>query len=66
MEAQSTESHTTAIGTISGTVLTILVNVGVHDIIKTIVLASIGAVVSFFITISLKWIVKKIKHVFSS
>jgi hypothetical protein len=54
-------SPTTAIGTIGGTVLTILVNIESHDIIKTIVLAAVGAVVSFLVTISLKWIAKKIK-----
>lgn len=58
--------HTTAIGTISGTALTILVNIGSQDIFKTVVLAVIGAVVSFIVTITLKWIVKKIKNVSGS
>lgn len=58
--------HTTVIGTLSGTALTILVNIGSQDIFKTIALAAIGAIVSFFVTISLKWVVKKIKNVSGS
>jgi mannose/fructose/N-acetylgalactosamine-specific phosphotransferase system component IIC len=58
-------SPTTAIGTIGGTVLTILVNIESHDVIKTIALAGIGAVVSFLVTIFLKWLAKHIKDVFS-
>lgn len=62
---EGTHGHTTAIGTISGTALTILVNIGSQDVFKTIVLAAIGAIVSFCVTVSLKWIVKKIKNVSS-
>lgn len=61
----SSHGHTTAIGTISGTALTILVNIGRHDVVKTIVLAALGAIVSFCVTVSLKWVVKKIKNVSS-
>lgn len=60
------ETHTTVVGTISGTVLTILVNIGTHDVFKTIALAAIGAIVSFVVTQILKWIYKKIKNVFSN
>lgn len=51
----------TILGTVSGTALTVLVNIGSSDIIKTAVLAALGAVVSFAVSVLLKWIVKKLK-----
>jgi mannitol-specific phosphotransferase system IIBC component len=52
----------TILGTVSGTVLTVAVNVGSSDILKTVILASLGAVVSFSVSLLLKWMVKKIKE----
>ena len=52
----------TILGTVSGTVLTIAVNVGSSDIIKTVILAALGAIVSFSVSVLLKWIVKKLKN----
>ena len=49
----------TKAGTIGGTILTIVYNIKVAEIEKTIVLASIGAVVSFTISIILKKIVNR-------
>jgi hypothetical protein len=49
----------TILGTVSGTVLTVLVNIGSSDIIKTVALAALGAVVSFSISLLLKWLIKK-------
>jgi hypothetical protein len=40
----------TILGTVSGTVLTVAVNVGSSDILKTVILASLGAVVSFSVS----------------
>jgi len=60
----STHNHIengTIIGTVSGTVLTVAVNIGSSDIVKTVVLAALGAVVSFSVSVLLKWIVKKLK-----
>lgn len=51
----------TILGTISGTVLTVVVNVGSSDILKTVILAGLGAVVSFSVSLLLKWLVKKLK-----
>ena len=51
----------TILGTVSGTVLTVAVNVGSSDIIKTVILAGLGAVVSFSVSLLLKWLVKKLK-----
>jgi mannitol-specific phosphotransferase system IIBC component len=51
----------TIMGTVSGTVLTVAVNVGSSDILKTVILASLGAVVSFSVSLLLKWLVKRFK-----
>jgi hypothetical protein len=52
----------TILGTVSGTVLTVAVNMGSSDVLKTVILASLGAVVSFSVSLLLKWMVKKIKE----
>jgi hypothetical protein len=55
--------HTgTILGTVSGTVLTVAVNIGSSDVIKTVVLAALGAVVSFGVSLLLKWFVKRLKR----
>ena len=48
-------------GTAGGTLLTILVNISSDDIIKTIILATIGAAVSFGVTLLLKLLIKRYK-----
>ncbi|MEO6301617.1 MAG: hypothetical protein ABIP51_00465 [Bacteroidia bacterium] len=50
----------TILGTVSGTALTV-VNIGSSDIIKTVVLAALGAVVSFSVSVFLKWLVNRLK-----
>ena len=44
----------TILGTVSGTVLTVVMNLQSSDILKTVVLAALGAVVSFVVTVALK------------
>ena len=56
--------NTTKAGTAGGTLLTIFGNISSQDIIKTAVLAGIGAIVSFCITILLKSIIKRVKKYF--
>jgi mannitol-specific phosphotransferase system IIBC component len=53
--------NTTKAGTASGTLLTIFANISSEDIIKTIILAAVGAAVSFGVTIFLKKIIKRLK-----
>ena len=48
-------------GTAGGTLLTIFGNISSEDILKTIILAMIGAVVSFSVTMFLKRIIKHFK-----
>jgi len=43
-------------GTFSGTVLTILSSISSMDVIKTVVLAIIGASVSFSVSLFWKWV----------
>lgn len=53
--------NTTKAGTASGTLLTIFANISSEDVIKTIILAAIGAAVSFVVTLSLKILIKRLK-----
>ena len=49
------------IGTAGGTLLSIFANINSEDIIKTAVLAAVGAIVSFAVTLLLKLLAKRIK-----
>ena len=53
--------NTTKRGTAGGALLTIFANINSEDLIKTAILAAIGAVVSFGVTLILKLLVKRIK-----
>ncbi|MBL7723610.1 MAG: hypothetical protein JNK27_05650 [Chitinophagaceae bacterium] len=53
--------NTTKAGTAGGTLLTIFANISNEDVIKTIILAAIGAAVSFTVTIFLKALIKRLK-----
>ncbi|GGG93983.1 hypothetical protein GCM10007415_31270 [Parapedobacter pyrenivorans] len=44
------------IGTGGGTLLSMLAQLGLHDVLKTAILAVIGAVVSFVVTWMLQWL----------
>ena len=50
------------IGTLSGTLLSILPQLTTHDILVTVVLAVVGAVTSFLVTVLLKWAQKVFKR----
>jgi hypothetical protein len=52
---------TTKRGTVGGTLLTIFGNINSNDILKTAILAAIGAVVSFGVTVLLKILVRRFK-----
>ena len=53
--------HNTKASFFGGLFLSSIVHIGVEDIITTIVLAIVGAVVSFFVSVILKWVHNKIK-----
>lgn len=53
--------HSTTLGTATGTLFTVIATIDSHDYLKTVILAMVGAVVSFVVSLVLKWLVKKIK-----
>jgi mannitol-specific phosphotransferase system IIBC component len=55
------QSGTTA-GTIGGTLLVFLLQINSAELLKTIVLAAIGATVSFSVSMVLKWVVRKVRR----
>jgi mannitol-specific phosphotransferase system IIBC component len=59
MAVHSNHAGTVA-GTAGGTLLTIFATVQTEDIVKTIVLACIGAVVSFTASLLMKWVTQNI------
>lgn len=52
--------HTTALGTVTGTVFTVAATLDTQDYMKTVVLAVVGATVSFAMSLFLKWVWKRI------
>ena len=44
------------VGTTSGTLLSIVPNILSEDILKTVILAAVGAIVSFSVSLFLKWL----------
>lgn len=56
-----TDGNTTIIGTVSGTLLSVAVTIDHQDYFKTIVLAAVGAAVSFVVTVALKWVWRRLK-----
>ena len=53
--------NTTKMGTAGGTLLTIIANISHADILKTGILAAVGATVSFGITLLLKFIYNRFR-----
>lgn len=51
--------HGTAAGTAGGTLLSVIATIQSGDVTKTIVLAAIGAVVSFGVSLGLKWVARR-------
>jgi hypothetical protein len=49
------------IGTASGTLLSVVPNILSEDILKTTILAVVGAIVSFAVSLLLKWLTKSKK-----
>ena len=48
-------------GTAGGTLLVILLQIRLDELFRTVILAALGAIVSFFVSMTLKWIVRKIR-----
>jgi mannitol-specific phosphotransferase system IIBC component len=56
-----TTNNPTQVGTLGGTFLSIIPNIPSEDIIKTIILAAVGALVSYTVSILLRRLPKKRK-----
>mgnify|MGYP000194534934 FL=1 len=52
------DPHTKA-GVLGGTLLSAFLNLSWHAIVYTIIMAAIGAVVSFIVSMLLRWLVKQ-------
>lgn len=52
----------TKAGTVGGTLLILIINLSNGEVLKTVALAAIGAVVSFNVSMLLKILVKKIRN----
>jgi len=52
-------SNRTLMGTAGGTFLSVIPNLHSEDVLKTVLLAAVGAIVSFGISMVLKFIIKK-------
>ena len=59
MEQQMTMTRT---GTIGGTLLVLLIQINFRELVETAILAFIGATVSFFVTLGLKWMKERWKQ----
>lgn len=60
--AASSNHSGTVVGTASGTLLTLFANIHSEDLLKTAVLSLIGAVVSFGVSLGLRWISRRVKR----
>jgi hypothetical protein len=61
MENNANMGAPTKAGTVGGTFLVLLLHITSGELIKTAVLAAVGAAVSFGVSLLLKWIVKKVR-----
>lgn len=59
---EMTASNPTLIGTAGGTFLSVVPNLNSEDVLKTVLLAAVGAIVSFGISMVLKFVIKKCKE----
>ena len=62
MEREERMDNGTKAGTVGGTLLTIIANIKSEDVLKTIILAAVGAVVSFVISVALKYVANILKR----
>ncbi|MCU7551610.1 hypothetical protein OCK74_20995 [Chitinophagaceae bacterium LB-8] len=62
METNFSPGVYTLTGTVGGTLFVLLIQIGSGEILKTTVLAAIGAVVSYLVSWGLKFLVKRLKR----
>ncbi len=59
MKPSMNNTNLTLRGTAGGTFLSVLPNLSSEDVFKTVILAAIGAIVSFLLSLVLKLFIKK-------
>jgi hypothetical protein len=59
--ATHSNAGSTIAGTAGGTLLAVFSNLHMDDLVKTTVLAVLGAVVSFTVTLAMKWLIQRMK-----
>lgn len=52
----------TKVGILGGTLFSAFLNLSWNDVVFTIVMATIGAIVSFFVSLILRWLIKKLNN----
>jgi hypothetical protein len=62
IRCRMTTSNPTLMGTAGGTFLSVVPNLHSEDVLKTVLLAAVGAIVSFGISMILKFVIKKYKQ----
>ncbi len=62
MEQPIHSYNNTIAGTLGGTIFCFLVNLHMEDLIKTSILAAVGAVVSFCVSLAMKHLIKRFKR----
>jgi urea transporter len=62
METNFSPESDTLTGTVGGTLFVVLIHISSGEILKTAVLAAIGAAVSFSVSWGLKFLVKQLKR----
>lgn len=55
------DATTTLAGTVSGTLLVVILQINNSEILKTAVLAAIGAVISFIVSKAMKYLWKRVQ-----
>jgi uncharacterized membrane protein len=48
-------------GTLGGTLLVVIIQLEPRELVKTAVLAAVGAAVSWVVTMGLRWMVKRVR-----
>jgi hypothetical protein len=61
MDTQLPSSPHTRAGTWGGTAVVLWVEIGSTELLKTALLATVGAAVSFGVSLALKWVVRRLR-----
>ena len=54
--------HSTKAGTFGGTLLVVLLQIQTAELLKTAILAAIGATASFIVSLIWRWVIKKLRQ----